>query len=240
MREKFRRKPYKSHGFKRAKERWCTIPDREAPLRASDDYELVPRNQIDYLRREVELLKRNPFGDSKSSKDVLTALDALNQNISKLTVILETANDEIVRDYKDDTNTKRIAHVLEQNEKLARGIVVIADLLKELQRGRSVDFKEESFPLPKPVPQPVPQRPGPQPSEEVSADPWNKPAEMPKQPDYVEWSAPPAAPKTQRPSGGFQPPSPPSLAGEEENPFTGEPKKGSGLPFDFSEIPPPP
>ncbi len=99
--------------------------------RNPEEYELVPRNQLEHLQHEVDRIKKNPFGDTTSSKDLLSALDKLNKNVSTLVHIFETANDEIVRDYKDKANTEKINRVLEQNEKLARGIVAIADLLKE-------------------------------------------------------------------------------------------------------------
>ena len=97
----------------------------------SDEYELVSRNEIERLHHEVDKIRKNPFGDTTSSKDLLSAMDKLNKNMSKLVRIFETANDEIVRDYKDQANTTKINKVLEQNEKLAKGIVAIADLLKE-------------------------------------------------------------------------------------------------------------
>jgi len=106
------------------------------PSAAPDEYELVPHLQVEYLRREVEKIKRNPFGDTGSSKDLLTTMDQLNRNISRLIAIFETANDEIVRDYKDKASSEKITKVLEQNEKLAKGIVAIVDLLQELKELR--------------------------------------------------------------------------------------------------------
>ena len=103
------------------------LPETHNP----DEYELVPRNEIDRLQHEVEKIRHNPFGDSSSSKDLLSAMDKLNTNVSKLVRIFETANDEIVRDYKDSANSAKINKVLEQNEKLAQGIVAIAELMKE-------------------------------------------------------------------------------------------------------------
>ncbi|MBR9693149.1 hypothetical protein GOV07_04455, partial [Candidatus Woesearchaeota archaeon] len=97
----------------------------------TDEYELVSRNKIERLQHEVDKVRKNPFGDTSSSKDLLSAMDKLNKNMSKLVHIFETANDEIVRDYKDQANTTKINKVLEQNEKLAKGIVAIAELLKE-------------------------------------------------------------------------------------------------------------
>ncbi len=97
------------------------------------EYELVPHDRLELLRHEVEKIKRNPFGDTQSSKDLLSSMDALNKNLVKLIAIFETANDEIVRDYRAGANTERLNKVLDQNEKLARGIIIIADLLKELK-----------------------------------------------------------------------------------------------------------
>ncbi len=119
-----------------------------------EEYELVPHDQLDYLRHEVEKIKRNPFGDTRSSKDLLSSMDALNANIAKLIAILETANDDIVRDYKDASSAERLGKVLEQNEKLAKGIVAIADLLKELKELRAPAAGEAPHPAPGPARQP--------------------------------------------------------------------------------------
>lgn len=109
-----------------------------------DEYELVPHNQLEFLRQEVEKIKSNPFGDSHSSKDLLSSMSELNKNVAKLVAIFETANDEIVRDYKDQANTEKINKVMEQNEKLAKGIVAIADLLKELKEFKAGMQPQES------------------------------------------------------------------------------------------------
>lgn len=100
---------------------------------SNDEYELVPREQLEYLQRELEKVKKNPFGDTDNSKDLLSSMDALNSNIKRLISILETANDEITKDYKDESHTRRLDALLEQNTKLAKGIVAIADLLREIK-----------------------------------------------------------------------------------------------------------
>lgn len=121
--------------------------DRRPPsVSPSDDYELVPKSQLDYLRAEVERIKRNPFGDTQSSKDLLTGLDALNRNIAKLIAIFETADEEIVRDYKENANSQKLLRILEQNEKLAKGIIAIADLVKE-REGRELPPSPEQPPV---------------------------------------------------------------------------------------------
>jgi hypothetical protein len=176
------------------------------PNSAADEYELVPRNQLEYLRREVEQIKRNPFGDSKSSKDLLSSMDALNRNIEKFVAILESANDEIVRDYKDKSNAERMNRLLDQNEKLAKGIVAIAELLKELKELREERQQASASAFP------IPNRPGPQPEQSPSAQMWQTVTPPPNLPQNPFLDAPPP----------------------------GGPQAKPRLPFDFSEVPPPP
>ncbi len=186
------------------------------PVQGSDDYELVPRTQIEYLRSEVEKLRRNPFGDSKSSKDVLTALDDLNVNVRKLVAIFETANDEIVRDYKDRANTERMNRVVEQNEKLAKGIVTIAELLKEMKIANSaLNAAGGAAPVvPSPVvdapgvPNPVVGRPGPQYLPEDDGPQWQSAA--PEQPPQgVPYFGPQQGPRKLPPINFSDVPPPP-------------------------------
>ena len=112
----------------------------EQDSQRAGDYELVPHDELEHLQREVERIKKNPFGDQGSSRDLLTAIDQLNRNVAKLVRIFETASDEIVRDYKDHAATEKINRVLDQNEKLAQGLVAIADLLKE-QKAANATFE---------------------------------------------------------------------------------------------------
>jgi hypothetical protein len=210
----------------------------------SDEYELVPRSQLEYLQREVEKLRKNPFGDSGTAKDMLSGIDMLNKNVSRLISIFETANDEIVRDYKDKANTEKISLVLEQNEKLAKGIVAIADLLKELKTLRAEPWTPPpASSLSAPDQQPsLPAASAPLPSEwqSVIAAPSATPATNPSNP-FIE----------QQSGGEVQPPSQPGLtphypyfAGQgAPQPPLQTPQYGQQRrlpPIDFSEVPPPP
>lgn len=111
------------------------VPEQSSDKK--DEFELVPRAQLEYLRSEVERIKRNPFGDTRSSKDLLASMDSLNANVEKLVRIFETASDDIIRDYKDGANTEKINRMLDQNERLAKGIVAIAELVQETKESKS-------------------------------------------------------------------------------------------------------
>ncbi len=199
------------------------------------EYELVPHDQIEFLRGEIERVKRNPFGDTQSSKDLLTALDHLNRNVSKLVAIFETANDEIVRDYKDKANTEKINRVLEQNEKLARGIVVIADLLKELKELRSQEALQQlSLQPSQPAPQRYPQE-SPPPAAPLAPE-WQQAMNELSNDGMASQASGDVNPFLEERPGGQYP--------QRSGPFPVAPQQRQpprGLPpIDFSDVPPPP
>lgn len=98
-----------------------------------DDYEILPHGELEYLRKEVEKLKKNPFGNTETGQTLLDAINALSTNINKLNSILESANDEMIRDYEETKSSDRIDRMMEQNEKLAEGMVAIGRLIKDVQ-----------------------------------------------------------------------------------------------------------
>jgi hypothetical protein len=99
-----------------------------------DDYELMPHTELEYLRKEVERLKRNPLGDTQASITLLDSMNKLNISIAKLNDILAGANDDMVKAYSENSVQDQLRKMAEQNEKLARGIVAVAELVKELQK----------------------------------------------------------------------------------------------------------
>lgn len=103
---------------------------------ADDDYEILPHAELDYLRKEVERLKKNPYGDTESGETLLDAMNNLTGSINRLLSILETANEEMIQDYEGSKTSHRMDRLIEQNEKLAVGIVAIGELVKDvLKRG---------------------------------------------------------------------------------------------------------
>jgi len=194
--------------------------------RNPEEYELVSRNELERLQHEVDKIKKNPFGDTTSSKDLLGALDKLNKNVSTLVRIFETANDEIVRDYKDKANTEKINRVLEQNEKLARGIVAIADLLKEqrVAHGKPEEVAPDEYKERSPV-SPVPS----------TMQPTMQPTVPGTTPSPVSHGVPTWQP-------GMPPPGPEGM--QQQTPEMGLARPGvpgrPGPRVDLGDVPPPP
>ncbi len=103
-------------------------------MQPTDEYELMPREELDYLRKEVDKLKRNPLGDTQASISLLDALNKLSVSVTKLNNVFEGANDEMVKSFNDTAMQEQLVKMLEQQERLAKGIVAVAELVKELEK----------------------------------------------------------------------------------------------------------
>lgn len=99
---------------------------------ADDEYEILPHQELEYLRRELERLKKNPFGDTQTGQTLLDSMNNLTLSINKLLDVLTSANDELVRDYHENKTSERLSKMMEQNEKLAQGIVAVGELVKQV------------------------------------------------------------------------------------------------------------
>ncbi|MBR9700307.1 hypothetical protein GOV11_00380 [Candidatus Woesearchaeota archaeon] len=97
------------------------------------DYEILPTEELDYLRKEVERLKQNPFGETKQGKTMMEAITVLNDNVSQLVQIFRSANAEMVKAYHENSYQQQLQTLRGENAKIARGIVALADLIKEIE-----------------------------------------------------------------------------------------------------------
>ncbi len=103
----------------------------------------MPREELDYLRKEVDKLKRNPLGDTQASISLLDSLNKLNTSVTKLNNVFEGANDEMVKSFNDSSMQEQLVKMLEQQERLAKGIVAVAELVKELEK--KLDHPMQTF-----------------------------------------------------------------------------------------------
>ncbi len=112
---------------------------------ADDDYDLMPHKQIKELQKEVERLKKLPFGKGKSGKDLVDSVDALNSSINKLIEIFGTATKELVKQEPRSVAVKKIAKVedhpvmgkieelIDQNKIIAEALLAVANKVKDLK-----------------------------------------------------------------------------------------------------------
>ena len=104
-----------------------------------EEYELMPHHELDQLRREIEDLKHHPLGETPSGNELLRAVQELNQSVKALTTLFKIAAEQVgtgktheeTEIHKFEPMTHKMNELIEQNKKLAAGIVSVADLLKE-------------------------------------------------------------------------------------------------------------
>lgn len=123
-----------------------------------DEYELLPKQEIDALKKEVERLRKHPLGDLKEGETLLDAINNLNDNIKKLIEIFTKAEADLAKQYVDSSPVGDLKTIKDQNEQIAQGLVTVADLVKDMKESSDVP------PIPPSTPKPTaPSTPPPSP-----------------------------------------------------------------------------
>lgn len=100
----------------------------------SDDYEILPHEELEYLRREVERLKKNPLGETHASASLLDSMRDLNANVKKLVEIMQSANDDMVKAFHENSAQEQLRKLREENLKIAKGIVALSKMIKDVEQ----------------------------------------------------------------------------------------------------------
>lgn len=95
---------------------------------ANEEYEILPHEELQKLREEVEELKRNPMGNVQESEDLKSAMSKLTRAMHHLIDILSTTNDEMVSEFKRTTMSEHFEKISDQNEKIANALLHMVEL----------------------------------------------------------------------------------------------------------------
>lgn len=93
----------------------------------SDDYELIPKGELDTLRRDVSALKKNSVNDGDKIKILIDTMDRLTISVNRLITILDDAEKDIIDEYQKSKPTEKLTQLLDQNELIARALIAISD-----------------------------------------------------------------------------------------------------------------
>ena len=121
---------------------------------ADDDYELIPHQEILDLKKELEKLKISPTPESRESMEKLT--DAINN----LLTLFKQAGAQMNIEEQEATLVEaklkplmdKIDQVLDQNQKIAEGVVTLAEMVKDLRDRRP---SAPMMPPPRPMMRPM-------------------------------------------------------------------------------------
>ncbi|MGV8150261.1 MAG: hypothetical protein ACP5NV_00895 [Candidatus Woesearchaeota archaeon] len=163
------------------------------------DYELMPRKEIEQLRKEIASLRKNPYGESDKGKDLQQSIDRLNNTINKLLSILEDAQEDIIDEYQESKPVEKLNQILDQNETIAKALVSIHDKLSS----KDSDSRDDGLPIPRKF-----ETSKPQVQERAFQTQFEQP--LPQMPSFNQSFAP-QQPMQFTPPQQFAPQSPPQL-----------------------------
>lgn len=170
----------------------------------TDEYELLPAEELAKLRKEVEHLKANPLGGTEENKTLLQSVDQLTTSINKLIRVYGDIKQDMMDEYeKVKAVDEQFVDLKEQNKKIATGVLTVAKMLQDHHESVHEDHLEtpsfsDERPLQQQVNQPAPTTPTPQtpPSPEqppaFSTLPEDQARPVPPQPEQQSPMMPPA------------------------------------------------
>ena len=129
----------------------------------ADDFEIIPEKEISNLKKEIQKVKENPFGDNESSGKFLKTVDNLNDSMNNMLNLFKIAADSMQNEEKEEVFladkikpiSEKVDRLLEQNEKIAKALVAIADMIEEIKtqkKSNPLDDLRSSGPVPPAVP----------------------------------------------------------------------------------------
>jgi len=112
-------------------------------LADDDEYELLPKQEIETLKKELERLKKNPLGELKEGESLLDSINELNSNIRKLIDIFTKAGADLDQQYNEFNPMGDLKTIRDQNEQIAHGIVAVGDLIREMKENHKQEEENE-------------------------------------------------------------------------------------------------
>ncbi len=94
------------------------------------EYELLPHDELQKLRDEVNRIKRNPLGGTKEADDLKASVDQLTTVITNFMSMLSNTNDELVHQFEKTSIQSHFNKISDQNEKIAQALLTVAELVQ--------------------------------------------------------------------------------------------------------------
>lgn len=104
------------------------------------EYELLPHEQLESLRREIAQLKKSSLRTLPREDDLTSAIDRLTSTMNKLITILANANDEMIDQFSQTTFVQQFNKLTQQQEQLAEGMVQISRMVQQLDQQKQQPF----------------------------------------------------------------------------------------------------
>jgi hypothetical protein len=104
---------------------------------SEDEYDILPRNSLEKLKSDLDTLKKKTSGEG--SENMVKSMEELKGSINNLLEMFKQASEEMKLENAEQIGvekklgplTKKVDMLIEQNQELAKGLVVVADMVKE-------------------------------------------------------------------------------------------------------------
>ncbi len=97
------------------------------------EYELLPHEKVEQLKKEVEKYKNNPFVKDKMGENLYKAIRELTRSMNQLTSVFREVKQEIIQEHEDGRGPdEKIDRVLNQNKTIAEALVSFGERMEEL------------------------------------------------------------------------------------------------------------
>lgn len=117
------------------------------------------QEHVESIKRDIAAMKQTLTDNKTSNEAIVASMDRLAGVLEKLVVLFESANKEVYDEYNKGYHSElaKLQEISSQNEKIARGIVALADMTKTSNKVESV--KQNSSMPPQPFTPPAPMAP---------------------------------------------------------------------------------
>jgi hypothetical protein len=123
----------------------------------------LPNDDMDKMRREIDFLKKKQgiVDEPPQNNDMKDSMIQLSRSLSSLTRIFKEASEEMKMDTHDavlvsqkiEKIIERLEKIEAQNEKIAKGVVAVADMIEEMHTDRLPKQQGFQTRMPSPIPQ---------------------------------------------------------------------------------------
>ncbi|MFA6072641.1 MAG: hypothetical protein WC758_00830 [Candidatus Woesearchaeota archaeon] len=115
-----------------------------------EEYELVSREEVDRLKKEIEHLKSNPFVKNSTDENLYSSIKNLTDSVSKLYLLFENINKQLAKEYQSGISPEeKIDRILDQNKSIAEALVAFGSKLEALhESNQEVASNQEVGQLP--------------------------------------------------------------------------------------------
>ena len=104
-----------------------------------EEYAIVSKKEFLKLKNELEKLKKNPLQGTPAGENLQESIDNLSTSLNGMMSLFKEAADDLKIEERDtqivskklDPLMEKVDTLIEQNQKIAKGIVAVADMVKE-------------------------------------------------------------------------------------------------------------